>query len=149
MEKFREEFPQLTLATDIIVGFPSETEDDFKKTVELVEKIKPDIVNSSKFGPRPGTEAAMMEKLSEKIVKERSSILHGIIKRIALEKNKKWVEWEGEILVDEIGLNKSFVGRNFAYKPIAVKTKENILGKFVRVKITDATENFLVSKNFI
>lgn len=147
--RFREEFPQLTLSTDVIVGFPSETENDFRKTFELIEKIRPDIVNLSKFGARAGTEAAEMKKLDEKTVKGRSSILHWITKQIALEKNKKWVGREGETLVDEIGTNESFVGRNIFYKPIVIKTKKNILGRFIRSEIADATENFLISKNFI
>jgi len=146
VEMFRKEFPQLTLATDAIVGFPSEAEEDFKKTVELIEKIKPDVVNISKFGSRPGTEAARMKQLDAKTVNERSSTLHKIVKQISLEKNREWIGWEGEVLVDEIGSNNSFVGRNFSYKPIVIKTKENLLGNFFRVEIKDATENCLISE---
>ena len=144
--EFRKEFPQITLATDIIVGFPSETEEDFKKTVELLQEIKPDIVNVSKFGSRLGTEAAKMKQLDKQTINERSSRLHRIVKQVALEKNREWIGWEGEILVDEISTNKSFIGRNFAYKPIVVKTKENIFGEFVRIKVLDATENCLISE---
>jgi MiaB-like tRNA modifying enzyme len=146
VEKFRQEFPQLTLATDIIVGFPSETEEDFKKTVSLIESVRPDIINISKFGPRYGTEASRARQLSARIVNERSSALHEIVKQIALEKNKEWIEWKGEILIDEVGKNGSFVGRNFAYKPTVVKTKENILGKFVKIKVENVTENCLISE---
>jgi len=146
VEKFRKDFPQLTLSTDVIVGFPSETEEDFRKTIELIEKIRPDVVNISKFGSRVGTEAAKMKQLEAKIVNERSSKLHKIVKQSVLEKNRKWVGWEGEILVDEIGSKGSFVGRNFSYKPIVIKAKENILGKFVKIKIIDATENCLISE---
>jgi MiaB-like tRNA modifying enzyme len=145
VEKFRKRFSSITLATDVIVGFPSETEEDFKKTVELVENVKPDITNISKFGPRSGTEAAKMEQLDRKIVNERSSMLHKIVKRIALEKNRRWVGWEGEILVDEVGPNKTFVGRNFAYKPVVLK-ESCTLGSLVDVKIVDATSNFLAGK---
>jgi len=144
VKRFRKEIRNLTLSTDIIVGFPSETEGDFRKTVELIEKIKPDIVHISKFGPRPRTEAAKMRQLDRSLVNKRSLMLHKLVKKIMLEKNKKWISWKGEILVDEIGTNNSFIGRNFAYKPIAIKTNEKILGKFVEVKINDATKNFLV-----
>jgi MiaB/RimO family radical SAM methylthiotransferase len=145
-ERFRKEFPQLTFITDIIVGFPSETDEDFKKTIELIEKIKPDIVNISKFGSRSGTEAAKMKQLDAKTVNGRSAVLHKIVKQISLEKNKEWIGWKGEILIDEIGSSGSFIGRNFAYKPIAIKTKENIFGNLIEVKILDATENCLISE---
>jgi len=144
VEKFRKEFSQLTLATDVIVGFPSETEDDFKKTTDLVEKIEPDIVNISKFGPRSGTEAAKMKQLDRRIVNERSSLLYRIAKRIALEKNKKWVGWRGEILVDEKS-EEGLQGRNFSYKPVVLKDSCT-LGSLVGVEIIDATPNFLVGK---
>jgi len=144
VRKFRKDIPNLTLSTDIIVRFPSETERDFRKTIELIEKIRPDIVNISKFGSRPRTEAAKMKQLDRNIVNKRSPILHKLVKKIALEKNKKWITWKGEVLVDEIGINHSFVGRNFAYKPVVVRTNEKIFGKFVEVKIKDVTENFLI-----
>jgi tRNA A37 methylthiotransferase MiaB len=86
-----------------------------------------------------------MEQLDRKIVNERSSMLHKIVKRIALEKNRRWVGWEGEILVDEVGPNKTFVGRNFAYKPVVLK-ESCTLGSLVDVKIVDATSNFLAGK---
>lgn len=144
VKRFRKEIRNLTLSTDIIVGFPSETEVDFRKTVELIEKIKPDIVHISKFGPRPRTEAAKMRQLDRNLVNKRSLMLYKLVKKIMLEKNKKWIKWKGEILIDEIGTNNSFIGRNFAYKPVAIKTNKKILGKFVEVKINDATKNFLV-----
>jgi threonylcarbamoyladenosine tRNA methylthiotransferase CDKAL1 len=79
VERFRKDIPGLVLSTDIIVGFPGETERDFNKTVELLEKIKPEKVNVSKFGPRPGTDAANMEQLPVKILNERSRKIHNLI----------------------------------------------------------------------
>lgn len=79
VERFREETPNLFLSTDVIVGFPGETEEDFQGTVELIKKIKPDKVNISKFGARRGTEAAKMGQLDMKIINERSRMLHEII----------------------------------------------------------------------
>ena len=145
VKKFRREFPLITISTDIIVGFPYESEKDFDATVNLIKKVKPDIVNITKFGARPGTEAAKMEQLDRKIVNERSSFLTSIVKEISLENNKRWIGWEGEILVDEKVKEGTLVGRNFAYKPIVIKEK-NLLGKFVNVKIFDAEQNWLVGK---
>jgi MiaB-like tRNA modifying enzyme len=80
VEKFRKEIPDLFLSTDVIVGFPGETEEDFQKTVELMRKIKPSKINISKFGARPMTEAAKMKQLDNKTINERSKLLHELVK---------------------------------------------------------------------
>jgi MiaB-like tRNA modifying enzyme len=145
VEKFKKAIPQLTLATDVIVGFPTETDEEFEETVELIEKIKPDVVNISKFGARPKTEAAKMQQLDKKIVNERSEILHRLVNKIGLENNKKWIGWKGEVLIDE-KINGGFIGGNFAYKPIIIKTKENIFGKIINVEVINTTAKCLISK---
>jgi MiaB-like tRNA modifying enzyme len=145
VEKFKKEFPQMTVSTDVIAGFPSETEKEFEDTVELIKKVRPDVVNISKFGTRPGTEAAKMQQVDKKIVNERSELLHKLVKKIGLEKNKEWIGWKGEVLVDEKVKN-GFVGRNFTYKPIVVKSEKNIFGKIVSVDIENATSNCLIAK---
>jgi MiaB-like tRNA modifying enzyme len=85
VERFRKEIPGLFLSTDIIVGFPSETEKDFEATVALLEKTKPGKVNVSKFGARPGTEAAKMKtkQLPVKTINERSRRLHEVVGAIS------------------------------------------------------------------
>lgn len=145
VEKFRKEFSQLTVSTDIIVGFPSETEKEFEETVELITKVRPDIVNISKFGARPKTEAAKMQQLDRKIMSERSETLHKLVKQIGLENNKKWVGWKGEVLIDE-KIKNGFIGGNFAYRPVVIRTNENIFGKFITVDIENATSNCLIAK---
>ena len=81
-EKFRKNIPGITISTDIIVGYPSESEEDFKETIDLIKKIKPEVLNISKFGARPGTQAAKLKPLKSEIVKERSVILTRIFKEI-------------------------------------------------------------------
>jgi tRNA A37 methylthiotransferase MiaB len=146
VERFRKIFPELNLSTDIIVGFPSETEEDFDLTVKLIEKVRPNVVNISKFGARQRTEAANMKQLNAKTINERSLFLSRLVKEICLEENRKWVGWKGEVLVDEIGKKNSFVGRNFAYKPIVLRSEEKIFGNFVEVEVKDARENFLIGE---
>jgi MiaB-like tRNA modifying enzyme len=145
VNKFRKEIPNLTLSTDIIAGFPTETEEDFNQTISLIEKIKPDIVNISKFGARPKTEVANLKQLDMKVVNERSSILHNLVKKISLENNKKWIGWKGKVLVDE-KTKDGFIARNFAYKPIIIKTRKNVFGKIIEMEIKDATANCLIAK---
>ncbi|MEM5844137.1 MAG: radical SAM protein, partial [Candidatus Aenigmatarchaeota archaeon] len=147
IEKFYEAFPHLTLSTDIIVGFPSETEQDFQETLKFIEKVKPDIVNISKFGPRPGTEAAKMKQLPQATIKKRSKEAFELVRRISFEKNQRWLNWEGLCLIDEKGAkSKTFIARNFAYKPIVVKSEKNLLGQFKNVRITEAKSNYLIGE---
>ncbi len=147
--KVAEKFKSIdaSISTDIIVGFPTETEDDFKATVELIKKIKPDILNVSKFYVRKGTMAEKnirnrQWKCDTKIAKERSSLISKIFREISGENNKKWLNWEGEILTDEEDDN-VLIGRNFAYKKIHIRGDEyndKMSGKFVRCRIIKAGE---------
>ncbi len=137
--EFRKELPLVTIATDIICGFPSEAGEEFNETLALVEDVKPDIVNVSRFWPRPGTPAAGMKQLSDAVVMGRSRKLHGLARKIALDKNLEWVGWKGIIYVSEKGKESgTFVGRNFAYKPVLVEAGTSLLGKTVAVEITGA-----------
>jgi MiaB-like tRNA modifying enzyme len=141
---FVKNVPSLTLSTDVIVGFPGETDKDFQMTVELIKKVKPDIVNISKFGARPKTKAAEMGQLPVNVINQRSKELMGIVKKIQLEKNKKWIGWEGEVLIDETK-NKNVIGRNFAYRPIILK--EGKLGEFRNVRIETVSSTSLFSES--
>jgi len=122
----------------VICGFPGEDSEAFENTVRLLREVKPDIVNISRFFPRPGTPAERMERLDVKVVKSRSRRLTKIVREIMLERNRGWLGWEGEILIDERGRGSSWIGRNMAYKPIVVKSDKNLLGKYVRVRVEEA-----------
>ena len=146
VKAFRTAFPQLTLATDVICGFPGETHSAFKNTLKLIDEVKPDIVNVSKFFARPHTPAAEMheEFVNPAEIKQRSTAAAQLAKQIALERNQSWMGWTGEILVDEKGKTcNSWISRNFAYKPIVIKTSTNLLGKTLNVKVTRAFPTYL------
>ena len=139
VEAFRREIPDITISTDVICGFPTETEEDFSDTVRLIEEVKPDVLNISKFWSRPYTLASEMKQVNGSEIKRRSKLMTETFNSISSNKNKKWINWQGEILIDEFNeKNKSFIGRNYAYKPVIVNAeKSNLkLGDFVRVKIT-------------
>jgi threonylcarbamoyladenosine tRNA methylthiotransferase CDKAL1 len=143
---FRERFPDLTLATDVICGFPGESEEAFERTLQLLEEVRPDIVNISKFFPRPKTPAAEMQKdflkLSE--ISQRSRRASMLASRLSLASNQRWIGWTGEVLIDEIGkLSGSLVGRNFAYKPVAIIGRDSLLGKSVRARVVQAFPTYL------
>ncbi|MGA2385310.1 MAG: tRNA (N(6)-L-threonylcarbamoyladenosine(37)-C(2))-methylthiotransferase [Candidatus Bathyarchaeia archaeon] len=146
VEAFRAQFPQLTLATDVIVGFPGETEQAFQNTLELLEEVKPDIVNVSKFFARPKTSAWRMQDglVAKEEIKRRSAVAAELAKRISLERNLRWVGWAGEVLIDEKGkVEGSWMGRNFAYKPVVVENKDYLLGKKLQVKVVEASVTYL------
>ena len=143
---FRAEFPDLMLATDVIVGFPGETAEAFENTLKLLEEIKPDIINVSKFFARPKTAAARMKEglVEREEIKRRSTTTAELAKRLSAERNLHWVDWTGEVLIDEKGkIEGSWVGRNFAYKPIVIKNKDNLLGKILQVKVVEASATYL------
>ncbi len=144
---FRAEFPDLTLATDVIVGFPGETVEAFENTLRLMEEVKPDVTNVSKFFARPKTAAAEIKDgvVGKDEIKRRSTVAAELARRLSFERNQRWVNWEGEILVDEKGkIEGSWVGRNFTYKPIALKNAENLFGKTVRIKVIEASTTYLM-----
>ena len=149
LEAFKEEFPDLTLATDVIIGFPGETEEAFQNTLKLLEEVKPDVTNVSKFFARPKTAAAKMKDnlIEKEEIKRRSTVTAELVKRISLERNLHWVGWEGDVLVDEKGkFEGSWMGRNFAYKPVVLKSPENLLGKTLQVEVVEAFPTYLKGK---
>ena len=146
VDAFRDAFPAVTLATDVICGFPGETQEAFENTLKLIGDVKPDVVNVSKFFARPRTAAAEMRDAFVKVgeIKRRSTAAAQLAKRTSLERNQRWNGWTGEILIDEKGkVPNSWIGRNYAYKPITVKSPENLLGKKLRVKVERAYATYL------
>ena len=144
IEKAKERFTDFTISTDVIVGFPSETKEDFEKTVDLINEIRPDMVNLSKYSARPGTEAAEWDQIETSEVKKRSKVIFDIINKISLENNQKWIGWKGKVLFDE-ETNEGIKGRNFAYKPVVVK-EEIKIGQTHIVEILDATTRSILGK---
>ena len=144
---FRAQIPDLTLATDVIVGFPGETEGAFGRTLALLEDVKPDVTNVSKFFARPKTAAAQMRDglVERDETKRRSTEAAELAKRVSLERNKRWVDWVGKVLFDEKGkVEGSWAGRNFAYKPVVAKSTEDLLGKTVKVRVETAAGTYLI-----
>jgi threonylcarbamoyladenosine tRNA methylthiotransferase CDKAL1 len=141
VKKLRKEVPMITIATDIICGFPDESDADFKKTCELLEKLRVPVVNITKFCPRKGTPAFRLPKLNTKIVKKRSKQLAELQAKVI--DNKEWLGWSGMIIIDEIGKDNSAVGRNDFYKPVVVKNSKLKLGSMAKVKVNNTKQHYL------
>ena len=144
VKKLKSRFGEFTVSTDVIVGFPSETKEDFQKTIQLLDETEPDVVNLSKYSARPGTEAAEWEQIDVAEVKHRSKVIFEQINKISINNNKKWIGWKGKVLFDE-KTDEGVKGRNYAYKPVFVQNKVDI-GQSHIVEITDATVNTLLGK---
>ena len=142
---FRQKYPDITIATDVIAGFPGETDKQFQNTIDLIKKIKPDVTNITRFSARPNTIAKTMKgRVTTEVAKQRSKILSEICDNISFEQNKKHIGRKYNILVTEVGKNNSFMGRSENYKPVVLK--ENlIIGTFKNVEIKDAALTFLLA----
>jgi threonylcarbamoyladenosine tRNA methylthiotransferase CDKAL1 len=133
----------LTLSTDIIVGYPSETEEDFKDTLALLERVKPDFLNLSKYWPRKGTPAGEAKQLPRSLVAERSKAVADLYSNILKEKNKELVGRDFSVAFTE-ERNGFSVGRNSLYRPVLVKG--NLVGKTCSVNITGTRKSELIGE---
>jgi MiaB-like tRNA modifying enzyme len=146
IKRFKATFPTLTLSTDVIIGFPTETEEQFNSTIELMKRIEPDIVNITRFSARPLTEAKTMKgRIPTHIVKERSQRMTTLCSQISLKKNSEHVGKHYTILVTERGKKGTFTGRTDSYKQVVLREPVR-LGNFVSVEITDAAPTYIVGK---
>ncbi|CAH1443018.1 unnamed protein product [Lactuca virosa] len=127
--------PGMQIATDIICGFPGETDEDFAQTVDLIKEYKFSQVHISQFYPRPGTPAARMKKVASNIVKKRSRELTSVFESFTpyngMEGNMERI-WITDIATDEIHL----VGHTKGYVQVLVVGPESLLGSSAIVKIT-------------
>lgn len=142
VRRFRGAFNDITLSTDIIAGFPTETSQQFQKSCELIKETKPDIVNVKAFSPRPKTKAYTMKRLDSKIVKGRTKKLSKLRLEISKKNFESFVGRKEKILTAEFGKNNTVIGRTDAYRPVVIKDKID-LGRFVDVKIIDAYDTYL------
>ncbi|EMD45533.1 RNA modification enzymes MiaBfamily protein [Entamoeba histolytica KU27] len=139
--------PGISIATDIICGFPTETDEDHKKTLECIEKHKFPVVNISQMYIRPGTPAAKMKQINSKIVKQRSREVTELFDSYLPYTNlvgKECVVWINEMAHD--GIN--YAGHDISFVQVIVPhcENENLLGKSVRVKIIEAGKFFVRSE---
>ncbi|MBT4651222.1 tRNA (N(6)-L-threonylcarbamoyladenosine(37)-C(2))-methylthiotransferase [Candidatus Woesearchaeota archaeon] len=135
IKDFRRYFPRITIATDIIVGFPGETEQQYWDTLSMVKRTTPDAINISRFWPRPKTPAAEMKNQVEGgEIKRRSRVLADIFNNIAQMQNEKFLGHEVSVLIDDRGKEESWIGRTNEYKQVVLKG-EFTLGQRVKVRV--------------
>ncbi|MGD1060468.1 MAG: MiaB/RimO family radical SAM methylthiotransferase, partial [Methanomassiliicoccales archaeon] len=144
--RFREVLPRLTLSTDIITGFPGETDDDHRATIEMLKRVKPNIVNVTRFSSRPGTAAATMkEPVVSRISKDRSREVAILRFEIAIALNRRLVGERLKVMATEIGKNGSTICRDDRYVPVVIR-RRLVLGGSYETEIIDCTATHLVAK---
>lgn len=143
VEEFKRSFDDTLISTDIIVGFPTESEESFWKSYELLKETKPDIVNITRFSPREGTLAAKYRDIPGWIKKERSRKLTELTRKIGLENNRKLLGKRLKVLVTKNGKDKTMLARAQSYRAVVT---EGDIGEFLDVEVVDYRFNYLVGK---
>ena len=146
-EKLKKIKPSIEFSSDFIISYPGESEQDFNQTLQLVNKIK--FINSYSFifSPRPGTKAANLELIDEKISKERLKIIQKHLFENQKKINKSFENKSVDVLVENKikGQTKLF-GRNKYMNSVIFEGEENSIGKIAKVKILDSNQNTLFGK---
>ena len=138
VRKIREKVNNVSITTDIIVGFPGETEEDFEKTIDMVNLVKYDLAYTFIFSPREGTPASKMkDDISMEIKKNRLARLNELINKYALEANEKMKDKVVDVLIlSESDKNGKYMGYTDNMKLVNVSCDSGYVGKIVPVKIT-------------
>jgi tRNA-2-methylthio-N6-dimethylallyladenosine synthase len=136
--QLKKAIPEVFLSTDVIVGFPGETEKQFQNTIKLFKELRFNMAYISRYSVRPGTQASLLKdnvSLSQK--KKREEKLNNVLKKISLEENKKLVKKKVQVLIDK--KRKEFVwGKTKNYHTVKLKGDSDLIGKFIDVEITEA-----------
>lgn len=139
VDAFRAAIPEITIATDLICGYPGEREEEFEETLALVERIRPDVINISRFWARPGTRAAQLPQLPGAAIKDRTRRLSALFEQTAHERNRSWVGRRTPVLFSARGKHATILGRTPTYKQVVVKADDRLLGCEREVLIEEAT----------
>ena len=142
--------PDIKFSSDFIVGYPSETEDDFQKTLELIEKIS--FINSYSFiySPRPGTPASELVCIDKDIAKKRLIKLQNLLENINMQSKKNFLNQTTEVLFEnKMKDQKKYFGRDRFLNSVVVESKKDLTGQLLNVRIDNFNHNSLFGKIFI
>ncbi len=144
--KFKTAFPEGVIATDIIVGYPTETEEDHKKNLEFIKKYKPDVLNISKFSSHKSTPAGKLKILPNSILKKRATELMQIHRETAKQNKQKFLNKTLKVFINKKMTDNLYQARDENYNIIYLKADKTLLGKEVEVKITSIGVHNLVGE---
>jgi len=140
IKKVRKNIPDMSLSTDVIVGFPGETKKQFANTAKLFREIKFDMAYIAQYSPRPQTTAYnLKDNVSKTEKKRREKVLNQILKKTALVNNKRLIGKTLEVLV-ESKKNNFYYGKTKTFKTVKFKSNlSSLTGKFVKINLTPGT----------
>ena len=144
-EKIRKEVPEAVFSTDIIVGFPEETEEDFEDTLDVVRKVNFEQIFMFIYSRRVGTPADKMEQVPEEIKHKRFDRLKALFEEQIAENNKKYIGTTHKVLIEGKSKNNEemLTARTSTNKVIILEGNESLIGKIVDVKIISEHQWYL------
>jgi len=146
IKKFRDEFPDITIATDIITAYPTETDEDYKLSLDFIGKIRPDVLNLSTFSKHKNTPAENLVELPIKIINKRNKEMMNLHRQTAFENKGKFLNKEMRVFVNKkIGGN-LFEARDENYNIVLINSDESILGKKLDVRIEKIGVHHMIGK---
>ncbi|MBF0195393.1 MAG: tRNA (N6-isopentenyl adenosine(37)-C2)-methylthiotransferase MiaB [Magnetococcales bacterium] len=149
INKLKTTCPQITLASDFIVGFPGETEEDFQNTLNLIKEVRYGHAYSFLYSPRPGTAAADMKNIvPQEVGEERLSRLQELINTIQIEENQAQVGRVESVLVEGVAKKGEgmLAGRTSGFRRINFLAPEELIGTLANVLVTEARPNSLIGE---
>lgn len=145
ISRVRSRFPDVRISTDYIAGFPNETDEDAKASVDQIFRTKPCKVNITRFSSRPGTPASKFKKIPEYIKKDRSKALTDASNEVCSLGNKEWLGRHLRCIVTEAVKKGSVTARDITYQDIVIKEDLEV-GTIVNAVITDYRLHYLIAE---
>ncbi|KAJ3090469.1 hypothetical protein HK102_003650 [Quaeritorhiza haematococci] len=146
VDTLRNRVPGVTIATDVICGFPTETPDDFERTLELLREYKFPVLHISQFYPRPGTPAARLQRLPTEEVKRRSRLATQIFESYSTNDSELGQVHKRVLVTDVSGDGKHYIGHSKAYQQVLVPMDPKLMGKAVDVRIVKVGKHYLMAE---
>jgi tRNA-2-methylthio-N6-dimethylallyladenosine synthase len=144
IEKLRNARPDMVFSSDIIIGFPGETDQAFENTLDLVGKVKYSQAYSFKYSRRPGTPGSIMKgQVAESIKSERLLILQEILYAQQLEFNRSFIGKSMEVLIERRKKNNQIVGKSAYMQAVHLLEDNYDIGDILNIKVFDADKNSL------
>jgi tRNA-2-methylthio-N6-dimethylallyladenosine synthase len=145
--RLRELVPDVALSTDVIVGFPGESEADFEATCALMERVRYDSAFVFKYSPRPGTEAAgWIDDVPQTVKERRNQVALELQARISRQALERWAGREVEVLVEARNPRGQLAGRSRRHTPVVLDGPDSLLGELLPVRVVRATGTTLVAE---
>ena len=146
IKKFKEQIPNITIATDIIVGYPTETEQDHQKNINFIRDFKPDVLNISKFSSHKLTPAGKLKPIKNSIINEQTSELMQLHRKTAQENKQIYKDKILKVFINKKISDNLHEARDENYNIILLKCDKSLLGKEIQVKIKEIGVHHLIGE---